>query len=44
MPTIEKPFDLMDDDIVELYTQDKSLKNKTGLYDDKWWEKSKSKP
>ena len=36
MPAIEKAFDLMGDDIVELSTKNESLKNKIGFHDDKW--------
>ena len=34
MPAIIKSFDLLGDDIVELSTEKKSLKNKIGSYDE----------
>ena len=43
MPAIKKAFDLMGDDIVELSTENESLKNKIGFYDGKRFEKSKTK-
>ena len=43
MPAIKKSFDLMRDDIVELSTENESLKNKIGSYDAKWLEESKGK-
>ena len=43
MPAIKKAFDLMSDDIVELSTENESLKNKKGSYDEKYLEKSKAK-
>ena len=43
MPGIEKAFNLMGDDIVELSTGNESLKNKIGAYDEKWLEESKAK-
>ena len=42
MPAIEKTFDLLGDDIVELSTENKSLKNKIGSYDEKM-EESRAK-
>ena len=39
MPAIKKVFNLMGDDIVELHTENESLKNRIGSYDGKWlWE------
>ena len=43
MPAIKKAFNLMGDDIVELHTENESLKNKIGSYDEKWLEESKEK-
>ena len=43
MPAIKKAFSLMGDDIVELSTENDSLKNKIGSYDEKWQEESKNK-
>ena len=43
MPAIKKSFDLMCDDIVELSTENESLKNRKGAYDEKWLEESKAK-
>ena len=43
MPAIGKAFDLMGDDIVELFTKNESLKNKRGSYDENWLEESKTK-
>ena len=43
MAVTKKAFDLMSDDIVELSTENESLKNKTGSYDEKWLEESKEK-
>ena len=40
---IKNTFDLMGDDIVELSTENESLKNKLGSYDEKWLEESKTK-
>ena len=36
MRAIKKAFDLMVNDIVELSTENDSLKNKIGSYDEKW--------
>ena len=33
VPAIKKAFNLMGDDIVEIHTENESLKNKTGSYD-----------
>ena len=41
MPAIKKAFYLMGDDIVEIHTENKSLENKIGSYDEKWLEESK---
>ena len=43
MPAIKKAFNLMGDDIVELHTENRSLKNKIGSYDEKWLESSKAR-
>ena len=43
MPVIKKAFNLLGDDIVELYTENDALKNKVGSYDEKWLEESKAK-
>ena len=43
MPAIEKAFDLMGDDIVELSTENETFKTKIGSYDEKWLEESKAK-
>ena len=43
MPAIEKAFDLMGDDTLELSTENESLKNKKGPYDEKWLEESKAR-
>ena len=42
MRAIKKAFDLLDDDIVELSTENESLKNEIGSYDEKSLQKSKS--
>ena len=42
-PAIWKAFELMSDDIVELSTENESLKNKIGSYDKKWLEESEAK-
>ena len=41
MPAIEKAFDLMDDDIVELSTENETLKNQIGDHDHNWLEEPK---
>ena len=41
MPTIEKVFDLLRDDIVDLHGENEILKNQIGDYDEKWLEESK---
>ena len=43
MPAIKKAFNLMGDDIVELHTENQSLKNKIGSYDENWLEESKTR-
>ena len=43
MPSIEKAFSLMGDDIVELSVENESLKNQIGDYDEKWLQESKVK-
>ena len=43
MPAIKKAFDLLGDDIIELSTENESLKSKIGYYDEKWLEESKAK-
>ena len=43
MSAIKKAFDLMVDDIVELSTENGTLKNKIGSCDGNWLEKSKTK-
>ena len=43
MPAIEKAFNLLGDDIVELPTENDALKNKIGDYDKKWLQESKER-
>ena len=43
MPAIEKAFNLMGDDIVDLSTENDALKSKIGDFDEKWLEESKNK-
>ena len=43
MPAIKKAFKLLGVDIVDLSTENDALKNKTGSYDEKWLEESKTK-
>ena len=43
MPAIEKAFNLLGDDIVDLSTENDALKNQIGDYDEKWLEESKAK-
>ena len=43
MPAIKKAFNLLGDDIVDLSTQNETLKNQIGDYDQKWLEESKAK-
>ena len=43
MPAIERAFDLLGDEIVELSTENDASKYKIGSYDKKWFEESKLK-
>ena len=43
MPAIKKAFDLMGDDIIDLTTENETLKNQIGDYDQKWIEESRAK-
>ena len=43
MPAIKEVFNLMGNDIVELSTENDTLKNQIGNYDEKWLEESKAK-
>ena len=43
MPAIKKAFDFMGDDIVDLHTENETLKNQIGDYVEKWLKKSKAK-
>ena len=43
MPAFKKTFNLLGDDIVELHSENESLKNKIGSYDEKWLEASKAR-
>ena len=43
MPAIKKAFNLLGDDIVELFTENDALKNKIGSYDEKWLEEFNNK-
>ena len=43
MLAFTKASDLMGDDIVDLSTENESLKNEIGSYDEKWLEESKPK-
>ena len=43
MPVFEKTFELMGDDIVEVSTENESLKNKLCSYDKNWLDESKAK-
>ena len=43
MPAIKKAFNLMGDDIVDLHTENESLKKKIEFYDEKWLEESKAR-
>ena len=43
MPAIKKAFNLMGDDIIELDAENQALKNKIGIYDEKWLEESKTR-
>ena len=43
MPAIEKAFNVLGDDIIELSTENDVLKNQIGEYDQKWLEESEAK-
>ena len=43
MSAIKKAFNLLGDDIVDLSTENETLKNQIGVYDQKWLEESKAK-
>ena len=43
MPAFKKLFDLLDDDIIELFTENESLKNKIDCYDRKCLEESNAR-
>ena len=43
IPAIKKAFNLLGDDIVDLSAENETLKNKIGVYDEKWLEESKAK-
>ena len=43
MPAIKEAFSLMGNDIAELSTENDTLKNQIGNYDEKWLEESKAK-
>ena len=43
IPAIRKAFNLLGDDIVDLSAENDTLKNKIGVYDEKWLEESKAK-
>ena len=43
MPAIEKAFNLMGNNLVELSVENKSLKNQIGDYDEKWLQESEAK-
>ena len=43
MPAIKKASDLIGNDIVELSTENESMKNKINSYDGKWLEESEAK-
>ena len=43
MPSNKKVFDLMGDGIVDLSTENETLKNQIADYDQKWFEESKAK-
>ena len=42
-PAIKQAFNLLGDDIVDLHTENETLKNQIGDYDEKWLEESKAK-
>ena len=43
MPAIKKAFNVLDDDIIELSTENDVLKNPIGDYNQKWLDESKAK-
>ena len=43
MPAIKKAFNLLGDGIVDLSTENDTLKEKIGDYDEKWLQESKAK-
>ena len=43
MPAIKKAFNLIGDNMVELSTENESLKNKTGSYDERWLQEPEAK-
>ena len=43
MPAFKKDFNLMGDDIVELFTENYALRNKLGDYDEKWLDEVEAK-
>ena len=43
LPALEKAFNLFGDDIVELHTENGSLENKIGPYDENWLKESEAK-
>ena len=43
MPAIEKAFNLMGDNVVELSVENEPLKSQIGEYDEKWLQESKAK-
>ena len=43
MPAIKEAFNLMGNDMVELSTENDTLKNQIGIYDEKWLEECKAK-
>ena len=42
MPALKNAFDILGDDIVELSTENESLKNRIRSYDEKWLEEYKA--
>ena len=43
MPSINKAFNILGDDIIELSTENDVLKNQIGEYDERWLQESKAK-
>ena len=43
MSAIKKVFNLMGNDLVQLYTENESIQSKIGCYDEKWLEESKAR-